>query len=205
MMIVIYIVKPNKRAEGSRHMKVSREQAAENRARVIEVAGRLFREKGFDGVGVADIMRGAGLTHGGFYGQFASKDDLAAKACAQTLDRSVARWTRLSEGDDPLAAIVNSYLAPNHRNAPGSGCALSALSGDAVRQPDAVRRVFTQALQSFAGILTRLVPAASRPARRRKALATMAGLVGAVILSRAVNDADFSDEILRAVAKEFAG
>ena len=90
MMIVIYVVKPNKQAEGSRHMKVSREQAAENRARVIEVAGRLFRERGFDGVGVADIMKGAGLTHGGFYGQFASKDDLAAQACAQTLDRSVA-------------------------------------------------------------------------------------------------------------------
>jgi len=186
-------------------MKVSREQAAENRARVIEVASRLFREKGFDGIGVADIMKGAGLTHGGFYGQFASKDDLAAEACAQTLDRSIARWMQLSAGDDPLAAIVNSYLAPSHRNAPGSGCALSALSGDAVRQPDAVRRVFTQALQSFVGILTKLVSAASRPARRRKALATMAGLVGAVILSRAVNDAGLSDEILNAAAKEFAG
>ena len=205
MMNVIYIVKPNKQEEGSRHMKVSREQAAENRARVIEVAGRLFREKGFDGVGVADIMRGAGLTHGGFYGQFASKDDLAAQACAQTLDRSVARWRRLATGEDPLAAIVASYLAPNHRNAPGTGCALSALSADAVRRPDAVRSVFTQALQSFAGILTRVAPGASRAARRRKALATMAGLVGAVILSRAVNDADLSDEILKAAVKEFAG
>jgi TetR/AcrR family transcriptional repressor of nem operon len=205
MMNVIYPVKSNAWAKGSRHMKVSREQAAENRARVIEVAGRLFREKGFDGVGVADIMRGAGLTHGGFYGQFASKDDLAAQACAQTLDRSVARWRRLATGEDPLAAIVASYLAPNHRNAPGTGCALSALSADAVRRPDAVRSVFTQALQSFAGILTRLAPGASRAARRRKALATMAGLVGAVILSRAVNDPDLSDEMLKAAAKEFAG
>src|ERR1700736_5877138 len=127
-------------------MKVSREQAAENRARVIEVAGRLFREKGFNGVGVADIMKGAGLTHGGFYGQFASKDDLAIKACAQTLDRSVARWTRLAAGDDPLAAIVTSYLAPSHRNAPGSGCAMSALSADAAPEADARRVVFTQAL-----------------------------------------------------------
>ncbi len=182
-------------------MKVSREQAAENRARVIEVAGRLFREKGFGGVGVADIMKGAGLTHGGFYGQFASKDDLAAQACAQTLDRSVARWAQLAAGEDPLAAIVTLYLAPSHRNAPGNGCALSALSGDAVRQPDAVRNVFTRSLQSFAGILTKLVPGASRAARRRRALATMAGLVGAVILSRAVNDADLSDEILQAAAK----
>jgi TetR/AcrR family transcriptional repressor of nem operon len=186
-------------------MKVSREQAAENRARVIEVAGKLFREKGFDGIGVADIMKGAGLTHGGFYGQFKSKDDLAAQACAQSLERSVARWTRFAAGEDPLAAIVTSYLAPSHRNAPGSGCALSALAADAVRQPDAVRSVFTRALQSFAGVLTRLVPAASRPARRRRALATMAGLVGAVILSRAVNDADLSDEILKAAAKELTG
>jgi TetR/AcrR family transcriptional repressor of nem operon len=184
-------------------MKVSREQAAENRARVIEVAGRLFREKGFDGVGVADIMKGAGLTHGGFYGQFASKDDLAAQACTQTLDRSVARWAQLAVGEDPLAAIVTVYLAPSHRNAPGNGCALSALSGDAVRQPDAVRSVFTRALQSIAGILTKLVPGVSRAARRRRALATMAGLVGAVILSRAVTDADLSDEILQAAAKEF--
>jgi TetR/AcrR family transcriptional repressor of nem operon len=186
-------------------MKVSREQAAENRARVIEVAGRLFRERGFDGIGVADIMRGAGLTHGGFYGQFASKDDLAVQACTQTLDRSVARWARLAAGDDPLAAIVTSYLSQRHRDAPCNGCALSALSADAVRQPGAVRSVFTQALQSFVGVLSKLVPGTSRAARRRKALATMAGLVGAVVLSRAVNDADLSDEILTAAAKEFAG
>lgn len=204
MMVIIYVVKSNEATKGSRHMKVSRERAAENRARVIEVAAKLFREKGFDGVGVADIMKGAGLTHGGFYGQFESKDDLAAQACTQTLDRSIARWTRLAEGDDPLAAIVKSYLAPSHRNAPGSGCAMSALSADAVRQPEAVRGVFTQALRSFVDVLTRLVPGASRAARRRKALATMAGLVGAVILSRAVNDSDLSDEILSAAAREFA-
>src|SRR3981081_1665376 len=101
MMNVIYPVKSNAWAKGSRHMKVSREQAAENRARVIEVAGKLFREKGFDGIGVADIMKGAGLTHGGFYGQFKSKDDLAAQACAQSLERSVARWTRLPAGARP--------------------------------------------------------------------------------------------------------
>jgi TetR/AcrR family transcriptional repressor of nem operon len=94
---------------------------------------------------------------------------------------------------------------PSHRDAPGGGCAMSALPADAVRQPAAVRSVFTQALQSFAGILSKLLPDASRAARRRKALATMAGLVGAVILSRAVNDAGLSDEILNAAAKEFTG
>jgi TetR/AcrR family transcriptional repressor of nem operon len=186
-------------------MKVSREQAAENRARVIKVAGKLFRERGFDGIGVADIMKGAGLTHGGFYGQFKSKSDLAAQACAQSLERSVARWTELAAGKDPLAAIVASYLAISHRNAPGSGCAMAALAADAVRQPDAVRGVFTAALQSFTAILTKLIPGVSRAARRRKALATMAGLVGAVVLSRAVNDAHLSDEILHAARLEFAG
>lgn len=185
-------------------MKVSREQAEKNRARVIEVAATLFREKGFDGIGVADIMKSAGLTHGGFYGQFASKDDLAAQACGKSLDRSVARWKELSEGEAPLTAIVNSYLATSHRDKPGSGCALSALSADAIRQPDAVRSVFTGAVTSFVGILSKLVPGASRAAKRRRALATMAGLVGAVILSRAVNDADLSDELLKAAAKEFA-
>ena len=183
-------------------MKVSREQAAENRARVVEVAGRLFRESGFDGVGVADIMNGAGLTHGGFYGRFGSKDDLAAEAVAQTLDRSIARWARLVEGRDPLGAIVTSYLARTHRDAPGSGCAMAALSAQAAHQPKAVRSAFTAALNGFVGILAKLIPG-SPAARRRKGLATMAGLVGAVILSRAVNDAALSDEILAAAAKEF--
>jgi TetR/AcrR family transcriptional repressor of nem operon len=183
-------------------MKVSREQAAQNRARVVDVAGKLFRENGFDGVGVAGIMKGAGLTHGGFYGQFGSKDELAAEAAAQMLDRSIARWARLAEGRDPLAAIVTSYLARTHRDAPGSGCAMAALSAQAARQPKPVRGAFTAALNGFVGILTKLMPG-SRSARRRKALATMAGLVGAVILSRAVNDAALSDEILAAAAKEF--
>ncbi len=183
-------------------MKVSREQAAENRARVVEVAGKLFRENGFDGVGVADIMKGAGLTHGGFYGQFGSKDALAAEAAAQTLDRSIARWTRLAEGRDPLGAIVTSYLARTHRDSPGSGCAMAALSAQAARQPNPVRGTFTAALNGFVGILAKLMPG-SPVARRRKALATMSGLVGAVILSRAVNDAALSDEILAAAAKEF--
>src|SRR5882724_7355908 len=100
MSIIIYRVKAS---VGSVSMKVTREQAAENRGRVVDVASRLFREKGFDGIGIADIMKGAGLTHGGFYGQFKSKDDLAAQACAQTLDRSVARWAQLAAGADPLA------------------------------------------------------------------------------------------------------
>ena len=183
-------------------MKVSREQAAENRERVIEVAGRLFREKGFDGIGVADIMKGAGLTHGGFYGHFASKDDLAAEACAQMLDRSVA-LARLAAGEAPLTAILTSDLLPRHRDAPGSGCAMSALAAEAVRQPAPIRAIFTKGLRDFIEVLTTFVAGRSAAARREKASATMSGMVGAMVLARAANDPEFSAEILRAGAKAF--
>jgi TetR/AcrR family transcriptional regulator, transcriptional repressor for nem operon len=123
------------RAEGENALKVSREQAAENRARVVEVAGRLFREKGFEGIAVAEIMKGAGLTHGGFYHQFGSKDELAAEACAQVLSEQAAGWRKLAAGDDPLGMLVNSYLSARHRDGAGRGCAIACLAAEAVRQP----------------------------------------------------------------------
>lgn len=184
-------------------MKVSREQAAENRARVLEVAGRLFREKGFDGIAVAEIMKGAGLTHGGFYNQFGSKDDLAAEACAQVLAAAAARWRKLGEGDDPLGALVNSYLSVRHRDGPGKGCAIPALAADAVRQPASIRAAFTKGLNDFIAILATFVPGRSAAARREKALATMSGMVGAMVLARAVNDPVLSTEILQAGTKAF--
>jgi len=186
-------------------MKVSREQAAENRARVLEVAGRLFREKGFDGIAVADIMQGAGLTHGGFYHQFASKNDLAAQACAQVLGEAAARWKKLGETDDPLGTLVGSYLSARHRDGPGKGCAIPSLAAEAVRQPTPVRAAFTKGLRDFLDILATFVPGRSAAARREKALATMSGMVGAMVLARAVNDADLSKEILVAGAKTFGG
>src|SRR3954468_24107161 len=185
-------------------MKVSREQAAENRARVVEVAGRLFREKGFEGIAVAEIMKGAGLTHGGFYHQFGSKDDLAAVACAQMLSDQAAGWRKLAAGDDPLGTLVNSYLSARHRDGVGRGCAIACLAAEAVRQPPPVRAIFTNGLGDFIEILTTFVTGRrSAAARREKALATMSGMVGAMVLARAVNDREFSAEILRAGAKAF--
>src|SRR6266852_1902533 len=101
-------------------MRVTREQAASNRERVLQVAGRLFREHGFDGMGVADIMKRAGLTHGGFYGQFASKDDLAAEVTARVLGK--AEWPeRLTRKANPsFGDVVRAYLSPRHRDDPGS-------------------------------------------------------------------------------------
>ena len=109
-------------------MKVSREKAAEHRAAIVRAAGRLFREKGFDGVSVADVMKAAGLTHGGFYGHFASKDELAAEACGSALMHRVASWPSLptdSTADSKeisLAEIAESYLTTHHRDNPGRGC-----------------------------------------------------------------------------------
>lgn len=184
-------------------MRVSKEQAAENRRRIVEVAGALFRERGFTGIGVADLMKEAGLTHGGFYGHFASKDDLAAEACALALSKAAERWGTFADEaggpDAPLAAIADFYLSAAHRDAPASGCPIAALGVDAARQDGPVRRVFTEGLRPFIEVLGRLVPGRSKAARRETALATLSAMVGAVILARAVDDAALSDDILAAV------
>jgi len=185
-------------------VRVTRAQAAAHRRRILDVAGTLFRRHGYDGVAVADIMKRAGLTHGGFYGHFASKDDLAAEITARVLQSE--GWTRRLTGrDDPsLRGVVRSYLSARHRDDPGRGCLFAALGSDVVRQPPAVRRAFTDGLRSRIDILRRLMPGRSAAARRRKAVATMAGLVGALMLSRAVDDQALSDEILEAATGTFA-
>jgi len=185
-------------------MRVSREQAAANRERVIDAASALFRAKGFDGIGVDDIMKAADLTHGGFYGQFASKDDLVTEASRRAMTSAAGNWQRVvaeSRGK-PFAALLNHYLSSRHRDDPGKGCAFAALSGDAARYGKSVRRAFTEGLRPLIDILAKSLPGRSQAARRRKALAAMAELVGALVLARAVDDAAFSDEILEAARRE---
>ncbi|KMO36075.1 TetR/AcrR family transcriptional regulator, partial [Methylobacterium aquaticum] len=125
-------------------MRVTREQVQENRRRILEAAGRLFREKGFAAVTVAEVMQAAGLTHGGFYGHFDSKEDLAAQALAQTLTPA----PRKPGAPPDLARFVAAYLSAAHRDGPGTGCALAALGGEAARQPAPVRRAFTEGLEA---------------------------------------------------------
>jgi TetR/AcrR family transcriptional regulator, transcriptional repressor for nem operon len=184
-------------------MRVTRDQAAANRERVLQVAGTLFRQHGFDGIGVADIMKRAGLTHGGFYGHFPSKDDLAAEACARVLGND--GWVeRLTGTPKPsIGALIRAYLSARHRDDPGHGCLIAAVGSDVVRQPRAVRRAFTEGFRARVDLLLKLVPGRTAAARRERALATMAGLVGALVLSRAVDDPTLSDEILEATATEF--
>ena len=172
-------------------MKVTREQAAENRERILDAASKLFRERGLDGIGVADLMKSAGLTHGGFYGHFSSKEDLMAQACARALEKSVERWRTRS-----LPEILQSYLSTRHRDNPGAGCALASLGGDVPHQGAPVRRAITQGVRALMEILTPLMPGKSK---RQKALALYAGMVGALVLARAVDDPALSEEILEAV------
>jgi TetR/AcrR family transcriptional repressor of nem operon len=186
-------------------MKVSREKAAENRERIIDAAGTLFRAKGFAGIGVADIMKAAELTHGGFYGHFASKDDLAAQASRRSLARAAAKWERIAAAAPPkkaYAALLANYLTPTHRDDPGRGCAFASLSADAARGGKTVRAAFAEGLQPFLDVLAASIPGRSTAARRRKAVATMASLVGAITLARAVGDPRLSDEILAAMQRE---
>src|SRR5258708_7599714 len=187
-------------------MKVSREQVAKNRQQIIEVASKLFREKGFDGIGVADIMHSAGLTHGAFYGHFASKDDLAAQASAGAFSVTVGALEASESGSgDQLEAFVASYLSPRHRDDMGGGCVLAALGSDAGRQRGAVRSAFTEGLRATIPRLMRIAPGRSQEAQRQKALATLAGLVGALTLARAVDDPELSGEILNAGVATFGG
>lgn len=184
-------------------MKVSKEQAAENRRRIVETAARLFREKGFDGVGVAELMKQAGLTHGGFYGHFRSKDELMAEACDAAIEQTGARWRRRLERDSEpsLDTLVGNYLTPRHRDHPGDGCVVAALANDAPRQTGAVRHSYTRSVRRLVDLIADTLPGAAER-RRRKAMAVCAGMVGGLILARAVDDDDLSREILEAVAGE---
>lgn len=181
-------------------MKVSREQAAANRERILDVASGLFRERGFDGIGVADLMKHAGLTHGGFYGHFSSKEDLMAQACDRALSESVAKWKRRCARSDtePLSAIAKAYLSTANRDDPGAGCTVAALGAEVSRHGSKVRRSITGGVRSLVEILARIVPGKSRVAKRRIALATFASMVGALVLARAVDDPELSEEILDA-------
>jgi TetR/AcrR family transcriptional regulator, transcriptional repressor for nem operon len=185
-------------------VRVSRQKAAEHRERIIDAAGALFSEKGFDGIGVADIMKAADLTHGGFYGHFASKDDLVAQASRRAMARAAASWSKViaNASDDPYAALLKHYLTPRHRDDPGRGCVFAALSGDAARGGKPVRAAFAEGLETLIEIVARAVPGKSKAARRRKAVATVADLVGALILARAVDDTALSDEILTSARLE---
>jgi TetR/AcrR family transcriptional regulator, transcriptional repressor for nem operon len=188
-------------------VKVSREQFTEHRQRILEAAGRLFREKGFEGIGVDGIMQEAGLTHGGFYGHFGSKADLADQACAAALGRTTHKWEAMVSGrpEAGLAEIAKSYLSKRHRDDPGSGCVFAALGGEVARRSDAVRTTVTQGVRAQLGILEKAAGGRSQAERREQAVAALSGLVGAMVVARLVDDPALSDEILTVAAGAVGG
>ena len=146
------------------------------------------------------LMKEAGLTHGGFYGHFASKEDLIAAASGRALMRSLTALSKAAERapDDPLSAVADAYLTSRHRDNPGTGCLLAALGPDVSRQGPAVRRGVTEYVRGAVDLLTTMVQGKSKAARRQKAISTYATLVGTMVIARAVHDRALSEEILDA-------
>jgi TetR/AcrR family transcriptional regulator, transcriptional repressor for nem operon len=189
-------------------MRISKEAAAANKARVVEAAARMLREKGFEGLGVAEVMKEAGFTHGGFYNHFGSKDDLAAAALRSAFDSSVARVAaRAAEAGtkkrrrDAFRHYVDRYLARATRDAPGRSCPMASLGTDAARHGEALKAQFADGvaryLEAFAGV----VPDAGGADTRQTAIEVISTLIGALTLSRACAGADdaLSEEILSVV------
>jgi len=170
-------------------MKVSREQMIENRHRILDVASQLFRDKGFDAVSVAEVMKAAGMTHGGFYGHFGSKDDLIAA----TIDHALSSD---GGGTPDLRAFLADYLAPPHRDNPGQGCPTAGLAADIRHQTPAARAAMTAGLKGQIERVEKALSHIAAPERRRAAIGTWAAMVGAVILARAIDDTAMSDEVL---------
>ncbi|MEI2298495.1 TetR/AcrR family transcriptional regulator [Ensifer sp. MJa1] len=184
-------------------MRVSRAQAEENRRTVIDVASRLFRQKGFDGIGLNDLMKGAGLTQGGFYKQFESKDDLIVQASAKALEKGAANWTGVvaKAARKPLYALLRFYLSPRHIQEKADGCALAALAPEAARRDPALRQAFEVGINRHLDILDELVSPVAGQELRDRSIVALSTMVGALTLARAVDDEQLSKRFLQAAAE----
>jgi TetR/AcrR family transcriptional repressor of nem operon len=185
-------------------MRVSKEKAAQNRQDILTAAARLFREQGVSATGVDSITKDASLTHGAVYSHFGSKEAIAAEAIRLALQGSGHLWQRLVErkgAKQAFPAIVAAYLSRDHRDSPGRGCAVAALGGEIARQPQSVREAFTEEFKNGLEFLAEVMPGDDSSGRYEDAITTFAGMVGALILARAVNDEPLSDRILQGTAK----
>ncbi len=184
-------------------MKVSRQQAERNRREVVASAARLFREHGFDGIGLGEVMGAAGLTHGGFYKQFASKEGLVREATAAALERSRAKWKEriAASTGDPLSTFVEGYLSTAHRDNPADGCAFAALAAEAARRSDPqLREVFEEQARGYLELLGSMLDDQPGACSRDRALAVLSTVVGALLMSRVVADPELSGDFLQAAA-----
>lgn len=173
-------------------MRPTKEQAKENKRRILETAARLFRENGIHAVGVDAVMNGAGLTHGGFYGHFKSKSDLAEQALADAMQKALE-----SEAADlTLAEFARTYLSPQHRDHAGAGCAVATLGPEMARLPAGERKVASDYIRARIARMEELQARDGRTPDRARAIVALATLTGGLIMARLVDDPRLSDEIL---------
>ncbi len=182
-------------------MRYSKEHKTETHARIGKNASVLLREKGAEGIGVAGLMKEAGLTHGGFYAHFESRDALIGEAFAHAMDQTTRRWRKRAEQapeGQRLASVVNGYLTPSHRDDVGNGCALPALGAEVLRANPKTRKAAALKLEDMIEMIADQMPEAGSKAARRDAISTLATMLGALVLARMAGSGDFSSEILAA-------
>lgn len=182
-------------------MRYSKDHKAETHERIVKRAAVRLKERGAAGLGVAELMQEAGLTHGGFYAHFASRDALIGEAFAHAMEQTAQRWRKRAEAapeGQGLAAIVDAYLTPEHRDNVGQGCALPALGAEVVRASPKTRKAFAARIEDMIEVLAGEIPASTRKAARREAVAALATMMGALLLARMAGTGEFSEEILSA-------
>ena len=182
-------------------MRYSREHKLETHARIVKKASVRLREKGAHGIGVADLMKEAGLTHGGFYAHFDSREALVIEAFGYAMDRATERWRKVVEQTPPdkrLSTIVESYLTSLHRDDPGNGCAVPTLGAEIARESPKTRRAFAAKLEQMIELMADQILDVPRKAARKQAMANLATMMGTLVMARVAGSGDFSDEILGA-------
>jgi TetR/AcrR family transcriptional repressor of nem operon len=178
-------------------VRYAKEHKQVTRQRIIEKAGRRFKQDGIDGSGISTLMADAGLTNGAFYAHFASKDDLVANVVADELRAQMERYDTLRPGRQGLEDFVRGYLSPEHRDQPSTGCPSAALLDEIGRCTDATKQAYTEGATAIVEeIAARLAPADPQSARG-KAIGLFAMMVGTLQLSRALSDREFADEVLK--------
>jgi TetR/AcrR family transcriptional repressor of nem operon len=179
-------------------MRYSKEHKAETHARIVKKASVRLRERGAHGIGVADLMKEAGLTHGGFYAHFDSREALVVEAFDYAMDRSITRRRQqIAElpSEQRLAHLVDTYLSPQHRDNPGHGCAMPALGAEIARESPKTRRAFAAKLDDMLDMMAEQFPG-DPEAARKQAIAALATMMGSILMSRIAGSGEVSDEFL---------
>ena len=176
-------------------MRYPATETAEKHVRALQSASRLFRERGFSGASISEIMTATGLTHGSFYNHFASKEDLLAEAFAHASEQAMDALERYAGTEKGKQTMLREYLSAEHRDDPGNGCIMSALATDFQTQPK-TRAVVTRHIRTLIEKFEERFPWSSKRNNRKQAINALASMVGGLILARVVNDSELSDEIL---------